>query len=180
MRAGRGRGGGSFINWKNNFCKKNVPGVLKRKSFCPLQFFFQKCSWGSESQTHICFLGGGDFGVFGAPHTPTRGSRGVGKQYTSSYDHDPWPAKIPAWRSKVIIRKPLRRKNKKQEKKIKQGNSVARNLPPTGSEANTTICFFYIYIAYRFPLSLSTIVLLWNKKYLVFYSHNLFFLEMLE
>ena len=32
----------------------------------------------------------------------------------------------------------------------------------TGSEANTTICFF-IYIGYRFPLSLSTIVFL-NKK----------------
>ena len=38
--------------------------------------------------------GGGDFGVFGAPHAPTRGSRGVGKQYTSSYDHDMWPVKI--------------------------------------------------------------------------------------
>ena len=36
----------------------------------------------------------GDFGVFGAPHAPTRGSRGVGKRYTSSYDHDMWPAKI--------------------------------------------------------------------------------------
>ena len=34
--------------------------------------------------------------------------------------------------------------------------SVARDLPPTGSEANTTICF-YIYIGYRFSLSLSTI-----------------------
>ena len=44
--------------------------------FFPTKFFFQKCSWG------------GDFGVFGAPHAPTRGSRGVGKQYTSSYDHD--------------------------------------------------------------------------------------------
>ena len=32
--------------------------------------------------------GGGDFGVFGAPHAPTRGSRGVGKRYTSSYGHD--------------------------------------------------------------------------------------------
>ena len=39
---------------------------------------------------------------------------------------------------------------------IKQGNSVTRDLPPTGSEANTTI-FLYIYIGYRFPLSLSTI-----------------------
>ena len=32
--------------------------------------------------------GGGNFGVFGAPHAPTRGARGVGKRYTSSYDHD--------------------------------------------------------------------------------------------
>ena len=40
------------------------------------------------------FGGGGGVGVFGAPHAPTRGSRGVGKQYTSSYDHDMWPVKI--------------------------------------------------------------------------------------
>ena len=48
-------------------------------------------------QTKIYFSGGGgggDFGVFGAPHAPTRGSRGVGKRYTSSYDHDMWPVKI--------------------------------------------------------------------------------------
>ena len=38
---------------------------------------------------------------------------------------------------------------------MKQGNSVARDLPPTGSEANTTI--FVLYIGSRFPLSLSTI-----------------------
>ena len=37
------------------------------------------------------FFGGGDFGV---PHAPTRGSRGVRKRYTSSYDHDMWPVKI--------------------------------------------------------------------------------------
>ena len=42
----------------------------------------------------IIVRGGGDFGVFGAPHAPTRGSRGVGKQYTSSYDHDMWSVKI--------------------------------------------------------------------------------------
>ena len=30
------------------------------------------------------------------------------------------------------------------EKQIKQSNTVARDLPPTGSEANTTI-FLYIY-----------------------------------
>ena len=29
---------------------------------------------------------------------------------------------------------------------VEQGNSVARDLPPTGSEANTTICYIYIYI----------------------------------
>ena len=89
LRTGRGRAGGGgveFLTEKQFFAKKcswglktpllnfffkNVPGVLKRM------------------QTKIYFSGGGgDFGVFGAPHAPTRGSRGVGKQYTSSYDHD--------------------------------------------------------------------------------------------
>ena len=60
---------------KNVFVK-NVPGVLKRM------------------HKYLFFSGGGDFGVFGAPHAPTRGSRGVGKRYTSSYDHDMWPVKI--------------------------------------------------------------------------------------
>ena len=80
-------GGAGIFNWKKNVPLRNVPGVLKRKKknfFSLLNFFFQKCSWGS----------GGDFGVFGAPHAPTRGSRGVGKRYTSSYDHDMWPVKI--------------------------------------------------------------------------------------
>ena len=37
-------------------------------------------------QTKIYFSGGGGIlrGVYGAPHAPTRGSRGVGKRYTSS------------------------------------------------------------------------------------------------
>ena len=34
----------------------------------------------------IFFSEGGNIGVFGGPHA--RGSRGVGKRYTSSYDHD--------------------------------------------------------------------------------------------
>ena len=38
-----------------------------------------------------------------------------------------------------------------------KGNSVARDLPRTGSETNTTIFVIYIYIGYRFPMSLSTI-----------------------
>ena len=52
-------GGGGGVEYLTEFFfpLRNVPGVLKR--------------------------GGGDFGVFGAPHAPTRGSRGVGKQYTS-------------------------------------------------------------------------------------------------
>ena len=51
-------------------------------------FVSPKMFLGSEAHTHIFFGGGVDFGVFGAPHAPTRGSRGVGKRYTSSYDHD--------------------------------------------------------------------------------------------
>ena len=76
-------GGGKveFLTEKKNFAKKCF--------FSLLNFFFQKCSWGSETHANkIYFSGGGDFGVFGAPHAPTWGSRGVGKQYTSSYDHD--------------------------------------------------------------------------------------------
>ena len=71
-------------------------GAKNLSFFSLLNFFFQKCSWGSETHANknLFFGGGGDFGVFGAPHAPTRGSRGVGKQYTSSYDHDMWPVKI--------------------------------------------------------------------------------------
>ena len=54
-------------------------------------FFAKKCWWGLKTQNK---KGGGDFGVFGAPHAPTRGLRGVGKRYTTSYDHDMWPVKI--------------------------------------------------------------------------------------
>ena len=43
---------------------------------------------------HTNWGGGGILGVFGAPHAPTRGSRGVWKRYTSSYHHDLWPVKI--------------------------------------------------------------------------------------
>ena len=87
---------------ENFFSLRNVPGVLKRQKknlggggaklfFSLLNFFFKKCSWGSETHANKNLFfggGGGDFGVFGAPHAPTRGSGGVGKQYTSSYDHD--------------------------------------------------------------------------------------------
>ena len=62
--------------------------LVTEKKFSLLKLFLQKCSWGSETHANYFFFGGGDFGVFGAPHAPTRGSRGVGKRYTSSYDHD--------------------------------------------------------------------------------------------
>ena len=49
---------------------------------------------GGEVEFLTIFRGGGGFwGVWGAPR-PHPGSRGVGKQYTSSYDHDMWPVKI--------------------------------------------------------------------------------------
>ena len=40
--------------------------------------------------------------------------------------------------------------NTKHSNIRKQGNSVARDLPPIGSEANTTILFLYIYIEMYF------------------------------
>ena len=109
LRTGRGRAGGGggveFLTEKN-ISLRNVPGVLKRQknknkiwggggekflSFFSLLIFFFKNVPGvlKRMQTKFIFRGGGGgFGVFGAPHAPTRGSRWVGKQYTSSYDHD--------------------------------------------------------------------------------------------
>ena len=56
------------------------------------------------------------------------------------------------------------------------GNIGKLDLPPTGSEANTTILFFIyiIYIGYGFPLSLSTIVFL-SKKIFSFLFPELIF-----
>ena len=88
LRTGRGRAGGGGGGVVEFLTEK----MFRKEMF--LSFFsllnFQKCSWGSETHANknLFFGGGGDFGVFGAPHAPTRGSRGVGKRYTSSYDHD--------------------------------------------------------------------------------------------
>ena len=83
-------GGGEIFTDKKNSLR-NVPGVLKRKKN-PIKIFFFKNVPGVLKRMQFKFFfsggGGGDFGVFGAPHAPTRGSRGVGKRYTSSYDHD--------------------------------------------------------------------------------------------
>ena len=102
VQVGGGGGEVEFLTEKKNFAKKcswglKTPKKIKINFFSLLNFFFFKCSWGSETHANKNLFfggGGGDFGVFGAPHAPTRGSRGVGKQYTSSYDHDMWPVKI--------------------------------------------------------------------------------------
>ena len=109
VQVGGGGGKVEFLIEKKNFAKKCSWGLKTQKKkiwggggqkilsfFSLLNFFFQKCSWGSETHANknLFFGGGGDFGVFGAPHAPTRGSRGVGKPYTSSYGHDMWPVKI--------------------------------------------------------------------------------------
>ena len=73
MQVGGGGGKVEFLTEKKKISLRNVPGVLKRKK---------------KKINIFRGGGGGDFGVFGAPHAPTRGSRGVGKRYTSSYDHD--------------------------------------------------------------------------------------------
>ena len=96
-------GGGGIFNWNFFFAKKCSWGLKTPKNIYIFlrgggaKFVFPICSWGSETHANKNLFfggGGGDFGVFGAPHAPTRGSRGVGKQYTSSYDHDMWPVKI--------------------------------------------------------------------------------------
>ena len=96
---------------------------------CYMYFIQTLIIWCTIYETQLRGGGGADFGVFGAPHAPTRGSRGVGKRYTSSYDHDLlkfWSG--PAWRSKVIIQKPWRRK-----KKIKIKFWQNHNAFPAGS-----------------------------------------------
>ena len=75
-----GGGGGSFFQ-----------ECMTSEKISLLNFFFQKCSWGSE--THKYKWGGGILGCLGHP-TPPPGGRAVGKWYTSSYDHDLWPVKI--------------------------------------------------------------------------------------
>ena len=91
LRTGRGRagGGGGEVEFLTEIffsAKKCSWGF-----FSLLNFIFFKCSWGSETHAdkNLFFGGGGGIlGCLGRPHAPTRGSRGVGKQYTSSYDHD--------------------------------------------------------------------------------------------
>ena len=86
-------GGGGRWNFelKKKIPLRNVPGVLKRKkknlwgggggekflSFSLQIFFFQKCSWGSETHANKnLFVGGGFWGVWGAPRPHPGVARG--------------------------------------------------------------------------------------------------------
>ena len=116
---GGGRGGGIF-NWKKKCSwglktpkKKIGGGGEKFLSF----FFLLKFSWGSETHANKnLFFGGGILGCLGRP-TPPPGGRAGSENNTllpmaMTCDRLKfWSG--PAWRSKVIIRKPWRRKNKK-------------------------------------------------------------------
>ena len=116
-------GGGVEYLTENFFSLRNVPGVLKRKKikkfgggggknfsfFSLLNFFFQKC-----------FRGGGILRCLGRPTPPPGGRAGSENNtllpMTMTCDRLKfWSG--PAWRSKVIIRKPWRRKKKKKKKK---------------------------------------------------------------
>ena len=83
----------------------------------------EKCSWGFKRGGGRKISGGG-LGVFGAPHAPPAppgGREGSENDtllpMTMTCDRLKfWSG--PAWRSKVIIRKPWRRKKKKEKKKL--------------------------------------------------------------
>ena len=104
LRTGRGRaggGGGGVCSWK-------------------FVFFAKKCSWGLKTEKKFFFPysgGGGILGCLGRP-TPPPGGRAGSENDTllpmaMTCDRLKfWSG--PAWRSKVIIRKPWRRKNKKK------------------------------------------------------------------
>ena len=93
-------GGGGFFNWK--------------------QISTKKCSWGLKTQKKKKIGGGGILGCLGRP-TPPPGGRAGSENNTllpmaMTCDRLKfWSG--PAWRSKIIIRKPWRRKNKKIKNK---------------------------------------------------------------
>ena len=106
LRTGRGRAGGGG----------GVVEFLTEKK-CSAK----KSSWGPKTQKKkIIFRGGGILGCLGRPTPPPGGRAGSENDtllpMTMICDRLKfWSG--PAWRSKVIIRKPWRRKNKKNIKK---------------------------------------------------------------
>ena len=86
----------------------------------------EKCSWG-----HFSGGGGGVLGCLGRPTPPPGGRAGSENNtllpMTMICDRLKfWSG--PAWRSKVIIRKPWRRKNKKKKKKKKKINNSDKTI----------------------------------------------------
>ena len=118
-RWGGGRGG--ILNWKFCFAKKCSLGLKTPSFFSLLKCFFQKCSWGSETHANknLFFGGGGILGCLGRPTPPPGGRAGSENNtllpMTMTCDRLKfWSG--PAWWSKVIIRKPWRRKKEKNKK----------------------------------------------------------------
>ena len=114
-RAGGGGGGGVIFNLKKNSLR-NVPGVGGRKVFSLLNFIF--------------IFRGGILGCLGRPTPPPGGRAGSENDtllpMTMICDRLKfWSG--PAWRSKVIIRKPWRRKNKKNKNKKKNSDKTIRH-----------------------------------------------------
>ena len=96
------------------------------------KYFWDKCTWGPEAQKK---WRGRFWGVWGAPRPPPEGRAGSENDTLLPLTHDQpkfWNG--PPCLSKVIVRKPWRRKNKKQEKnKIKSDKTIRhasyRNAP---------------------------------------------------
>ena len=123
-----------FLGSKNAQKIKNIIFFLRKKIskfFFPTKIFFQKCSWGSEThENKNLFFGGGILGCLGRPTPPPGGRAGSENDtllpMTMICDRLKfWSG--PAWRSKVIIRKPWRRKNKKKKKKKKKKRKKKNN-----------------------------------------------------
>ena len=117
-------GGGVEYLTENFFSLRNVPGVLKRKKIKKIKNFG---GGGGEFFFPYFFSlifrgGGGILGCLGRPTPPPGGRAGSEndtlRPMTMICDRLKfWSG--PPWRSKVIIRKPWRRKNKKKKNKKK-------------------------------------------------------------
>ena len=107
LRTGRGRAGGGGGG--------KVEFLTEKKKFA------KKCSWGLKTHANKNLFFGGGGGILGRPTPPPGGRAGSENDtllpMTMICDRLKfWSG--PAWRSKVIIRKPWRRKNKKNNKNL--------------------------------------------------------------